>query len=165
MAHCGPLYNPMARIPGFVNMSAVCAARMCTVICSLLVVNAAVARAQSPTWRLDPKPILVLGKANGDEAEAFAAIPGATRLPNGNVLVADRGEFSLHLYSAAGNEVRKFGRKGKGPGDFAYLARLYRCGALVLADDIDGSLISVYSTDGALMRTFRFSSKVGNNSP
>ena len=121
--------------------------------------------AQSPMWSLDAKPMLVLGKSTGEESEAFAAISGATRLPNGNVLVADRGEFSMHIYSPAGKEVKKFGRSGSGPGEFKYLARLYRCGSSVLAYDIDGSLISVFALDATLTRSFRFSTKVGNGIP
>ncbi len=122
--------------------------------------------AQSSTWRLEPQPMLVLGKATGDESEAFAEIVGATRLPNGTVLVADRGQYSLHIYSPAGKEIKKFGRKGSGPGEFGYLARLYRCGGSILTYDIEnGYAISVFSLDGLLSRTFRFSQKNVNNMP
>ena len=134
------------------------------VLCALLA-GPSWSRAQSPVWSIDSKPMLVLGKAIGDESEAFAAISGTTRLPNGNVLVADRGAFSLHVYAPTGEELRKFGRKGTGPGEFGYLARLYRCGSSVMAYDIEGSRMSVFAMDGMLTRSFRFSTKIGTNIP
>jgi hypothetical protein len=136
------------------------------IMCVALFATRSRLQAQGLTWRLDPKPTLVLGKATGDESEAFATIVGATRLPNGNVLVADRGEFSMHLYSPTGKELKKFGRKGSGPGEFGYLAFLYRCGNSVMAQDIEyGNTVSVFTLDGVQTRSFRFSKKPANNIP
>lgn len=86
--------------------------RMFAVACVLLA-GPPCLPAQSPVWILDSKPTLVLGKATGDESEAFASITGATRLPNIN----------------------------------------------------NGYAILVFSVDGVLTGTFRFSTKVGNNIP
>ena len=122
--------------------------------------------AQSPVWRLEATPTLVLGKESGDESEAFAQIVGATRLPNGNIMVADRGEYSLHIFSPVGKVIKQFGRKGSGPGEFDYLARFFRCGSSVLTYDIgNGQSMSVFSVDGVRVRSFRFSTKIGNEIP
>ena len=123
------------------------------------------AHAQSVNWSVSATPTLVLGRDGSDAIQSFTDASGATRLPNGTILVGDRGEYSLHLYTSTGKEVKKFGRKGKGPGEFTYLAWLFRCGTSVLAYDTDGSRISVYALDGSLQRSFRFSTKLGGNIP
>ena len=139
------------------------AIRLTTLLATLVLAGRA--HAQTTQWTIDAKPLLTLGKAVGDESEVFASVSGATRLPNGNVLVADRGEYSMHIYSPTGQEIKKSGRKGTGPGEFTYLASLFRCGTEVLTYDIEGSRMSVFSLDGTLRRSFRWSTRIGGNIP
>ena len=121
------------------------------------------AGAQERPWSIDPKPMLTLGDANNEKAVLFGAgLEGATRLPNGNILVADRGEYSLKVFDMSGKLVKSLGRKGSGPGEFSYVADLWRCGKEIVVGDIEnGHRTTVFSTDLALKRSFRFGS-VGN---
>ena len=52
--------------------------------------------AQKRTWSIAQLPSLRIGNGVTD-AEQFAAVVGATRLPNGNILVGDRADHALLL--------------------------------------------------------------------
>jgi hypothetical protein len=112
-------------------------------------------------WVVDSAPTLMLGAGVDDTTQLFAVVVGATRLPDGGVLVVDRQEYTLHLYSADGNRVGSFGRKGSGPGEYRYPARFWRCGDSVLVNDIDGAVTSVLSLTGDFVRSFRFGGSGG----
>ncbi len=102
-------------------------------------------------------PILVIGGNEADESTTFGAIVGATRLPDRRILVGERSDYSLRVFSPYGKQLRGFGRKGSGPGEMPYLAQLYRCGNAIFADDIEtGYRISVFSLDLTFQREFRF---------
>lgn len=109
------------------------------------------------TWTVDSLPQLTLGRDAGSPDDVvFERITGATQLPDGSLLVADLGDAPLRLFDADGRFARNVARKGAGPGEMEYLARLYRCGDAIYTYDIDGYRISEYSTDAVYKRTFRF---------
>lgn len=112
-------------------------------------------------WTTDSTPSLLLGASVDDTTQLFAVVVGATRLPDGNVLVVDRGEQTLHLYAPDGARLRSFGRQGSGPGEYRYPARFWRCGDSVLINDIDGAVTSVLSLAGDFVRSFRFGGSGG----
>ncbi len=109
--------------------------------------------AQSATWRIAPTPTIRLGV--GDAADVSLAAPaGASRLPNGNIVVGDLGEYALKEFALSGKLAKRYGRKGHGPGEISYLAPLLRCGESLVANDIDG-LTSIFRPNGTFVRTFR----------
>ena len=111
-------------------------------------------------------PTLVIGGNEADESTTFDAIVGATRLPDGRLLIGDRGEFNLRVFSAAGKQLQRFGRKGSGPGEMVYLAALNRCGDTIYALDIEnGHRVSVFSIDLHYKREFRFAAPVVGGPP
>jgi len=69
------------------------------------------------SWSLSATPRVAIGVADGDERYTFSRIVGATLLRDRGVLVAD-GLPSIALYDSAGVFVRRFGRKGSGPGEY-----------------------------------------------
>lgn len=69
---------------------------------------------QIASWRVAGSPIVRLG-IGGTESDLLVAPTGATRLPNGNVVVGDLDGYAMKEYSAAGTLVRKYARKGTGP--------------------------------------------------
>jgi len=87
--------------------------------------------------------------------ELLAAPAGATRLPSGDIVVGDLGNFALREFTPKGALVQKYARKGKGPGEVEYLAPLLRCGDSLLVNDIAG-MLSMYSLSGTFARAFRF---------
>ena len=123
--------------------------------------------AQQPaSWAIDPKPVLVIGDTDVDTSAIFGTVVGATRLPNGNILVGDRGAFSLKLFAANGQHLRGIARKGSGPGEINYLRFLLRCGDSLFTMDIEnGHRVDVRTLEGTYTRTYRFKSPQGGNVP
>lgn len=100
-------------------------------------IAATTATAQDRPWSVAPEPSLILGDASNDKAVRFGAgLIGAVKLPDGRILVGDRGDFSLKVFDASGKLVKSLGRKGSGPGEISYLAELWRCGNEVVTYDI-----------------------------
>jgi hypothetical protein len=83
----------------------------------------------SAGWTVAASPVLDMGVAAGDPAYEFQTILGLTRLPNGNILVANRGTRELRFYSPSGEHIRSVGRDGEGPGEFRNFFGAYRYGS------------------------------------
>jgi len=129
---------------------------------ALLLSLASVAEAQLREIRVSASPTLVIGNNDNDDATTFAGIDGTTRLPDGRIVVGDRGPYSIRVFSAEGKLLTKLGRKGSGPGEIWYLARFYRCGDELFAYDIEnGYRRTVFSLDLAYKREFRFGGPTG----
>ena len=129
-----------------------------TLVCALLC-GPVVATAQAPArWTIDATPVVTIGASEADTNDLLTAVVGAIRLPDGRILVGDLGAYSLRLFSAAGKPLRRFGRKGAGPGEVGYLKSLLQCGDSLVTMDIEAQRVSVFSMEGAYVRSFRFGS-------
>lgn len=119
--------------------------------------------AQSPSrWTVSSTPTVRIGTGDSDTTGLLAFVTGATRLPSGSIIVADRAPFSLLEFDARGRFVRRFARKGSGPGEIDYPASLFRCGSQYLTNDIaNGPRINVYALNGTFLRAFRFRTPPG----
>jgi hypothetical protein len=132
------------------------------------VAGTASARGQKPQtpWTLEPRPAVVLGASESDTAGTLEIVVSATRLPDGSILVGDRGDFALRLFGPAGKPVQSFARKGSGPGEVRYLGSMLRCGDSVYTYDIEeGHRMSVFTVTGRYVRTFRFRSPQAAQTP
>lgn len=117
-------------------------------------------------WTVDSVPTLSIGADEGDNLEAgFERLTGATRLPDGSVLVGDLGATPLRIFGADGAFVRTVAREGKGPGEITYLARLFRCGDAIISYDIDGRRLIRWTFDGTRVREFQFTVPDGQQIP
>lgn len=113
--------------------------------------------AQTSAWRLEATPAVRIGTS--EKAELSLAAPaGATRLPNGNIVVGDLADYAIREFTPAGALVKRYARKGKGPGEVGYLAPLLRCGNTLVANDITGPL-SMFTLDGTFQRAVRLSTQ------
>ncbi|MCC6928411.1 MAG: hypothetical protein IT359_05390 [Gemmatimonadaceae bacterium] len=121
---------------------------------------------QSPArWTVAPNPTVTIGGAAADTTDLLTAAVGATRLPDGRILVGDNADFSLRLFTASGRFLRAYGRKGNGPGEIGQLGALLRCGDSLVTFDLDGDRASVFSPDGRYVRSFRFDAPGASRSP
>ena len=106
-------------------------------------------------WSVGEEPTLTIGQSLTAPAEyQFASIGGAIRLPEGGVLVADRG--AIREYGEDGTYVRTWGGRGEGPGEFNSIGGLHRWGAdSVVVWDPRLLRLTVFDTRGNLGRTTR----------
>ncbi|MHB1297362.1 MAG: NHL repeat-containing protein [Gemmatimonadaceae bacterium] len=126
--------------------------------CAAVVAAIPQAHAQQPIrWALGATPRLTLGADEDDANKQFSVVVSATRLADGSVLVGDRADHALRLFSPAGELRGSFARRGGGPGEVRYLGKMWSCADSVYTYDIEeGHRISVFTLYGRYVRTFRF---------
>ncbi len=115
--------------------------------------------AAQSTWSIAPTPLVRIGTSDAAD-EILAAPTGATRLPNGNVVVGDVGDWAVREFSPQGKLVKRYGRKGRGPGEISYLHPLLRCGDSLVANDIAESQLSIFGLSGPFTRAFRIKAAI-----
>ena len=131
--------------------------RRAFVLTLVLMSVATAAPAQPARWVVAPTPSIRLGGDETDTIATFAVVEGATRLPDGSILVGDRAaDFALKRFSAQGALLQRFARKGTGPGEIDYLARFSRCGDSIYTYDVESYRQQVFTLDGRYVRLFRF---------
>lgn len=106
-------------------------------------------RVQPPGARftLASAPTLVLGRGEA-EGEFFTAVAGASRMPDGSIVVGDRGKHAMLRFDRAGALQQRFARQGKGPGEVQYLLAMHRCGDTLDTLDINASRLTRFTLDG-----------------
>ena len=130
-----------------------------------VVVSSAQGQPAPARWAVDAQPVLTIGQNEADTNAILAVVAGATRLPDGRILVGDRGSFNLRLFAPNGKQERVFGRKGPGPGEIEHLKSMLRCGDSIVTMDIAGGRVSLFSLDGKFVRAFRFGSPQAASAP
>lgn len=111
------------------------------------------AAADVPRWRAGDAPSLAIGSVEGAEAFRFEDIASVRRGSDGSIVVADRGARQVRVFDAQGRHVRTAGRKGRGPGEFEGLSRLFLLpGDSLAAWDANQRRITVFAPGGALAR-------------
>jgi 6-bladed beta-propeller len=106
-------------------------------------------------WSVDTIPSLVIGKANTDAPYLFSGIVGTIRLSDGTIVVADRQTMELRFFSQDGTFLRAAGRRGEGPGEFARLIGLRRCGVdRIYAEDLarNTHVLDIFTPTGMFVR-------------
>jgi hypothetical protein len=127
-----------------------------------IVENPAPAWPAGTGWRLSAEPLASIGTVDGDPHYQLSGVAGAVRLSDGRIVVANRGSDELRFYDASGTYLSAVGRKGKGPGEFQWLAWLTRLsGDSVLAFDRSEQRASVFDATGHLARVARHATAQG----
>ena len=78
---------------------------------------------EGEAWRLSPEPMVDIGDASAGEDYELYLVEGAVRLPNGRIVVANRGSGELRFYDSRGRHIFNAGRRGAGPGEFEAMGR------------------------------------------
>ncbi len=83
----------------------------------------------------------------GNKKTLFGNIKSVAEDLQGNLYIPDSKAFKIYKFSPEGKLILKFGRKGKGPGDF------YRLDHIAISEKnelliTDGMFFSVYTTEG-----------------
>ncbi|MGD8321253.1 MAG: hypothetical protein PVJ02_12375 [Gemmatimonadota bacterium] len=102
-----------------------------------------------PILALSASPTLEIGVMEGDPHYTFQTITSVVPLASGNLVVSDGGATEISEYAPDGTFVRRWGRRGGGPGEFRSLSRVYLLGTdSLMALDGTTRRVSVFDTAG-----------------
>ena len=76
--------------------------------------------AQAARLTIDPAAVWRIG-GEAEGPYSFARIIGAVFMRNGNVALLESNPPEVRLYDQTGRHAKSFGRRGRGPGEFANL--------------------------------------------
>lgn len=91
-----------------------------------IVENTAPALPPERGWRVEPRPLLVIGCGKDDLTQCtrtdslydFTLVMGVARLSDGRIAVAVQGSDQLRFFDSTGKFLASVGRDGDGPGEF-----------------------------------------------
>jgi hypothetical protein len=108
--------------------------------------------------------MLEIGVVEGDTNYQLHAVASTIRLSDGRIVAANAGTAELRMYGADGTFIRSIGRRGGGPGEFRFIARVYPHGTdSLLVFDIAGNRVSVFDTAGTFARSAAADSLSGDS--
>lgn len=128
--------------------------------CCLLLLRAAAAPAQQasePRYHL--ATLLTIGD-DAEEAYTFHRISDIAVSADGGIYVLDGGDHAVKAYDAAGRFLRRFGKRGSGPGEFTQPVDL-RVDSLVTVFDAGQHRLAAFSLAGEHRRTRRLAAPEG----
>jgi hypothetical protein len=129
-----------------------------------IVTNSAPLWKAGEAWTVESTSVLVIHGNRPDSTPQLEQVVGAFRRSDGVMVVGDRGTSSIKYFDETGRLVRTVGRKGKGPGEFEYLAWVKACGAdSVFAYDITNRYVTVFSGEGQDSRRFTMQTPEGGS--
>ncbi len=111
------------------------------------------ARADSATWRIDPEPLLDLARSGTGDAHEFYRVRNVTRLPDGGIVVVNRGSAEIRKFSADGSFVGAVGGYGEGPGEFSNVQQAEVVGDSLLVRDV--RRVALFGPDLRHVRTLQ----------
>jgi hypothetical protein len=101
-------------------------------------------------WELDSSPEIDVGPA-----DLLSRVGSMYRLEDGRIIVAHTSVPEIVLYSREGSLLRRFGKRGRGPGEFTDISRMLRAphGDSILVHDLNQNRITVFDSEGNFIRT------------
>ena len=107
-----------------------------------------------PQWSVSDEPEVVIGARDGPPQYLFQSIVGVRLLPDGRIVVADRGFSSIRVFDSLGTHQSEMGGPGQGPGEFGWLNHLSIISPdTILVYDSDLFRVTRFRPDGALIET------------
>ena len=92
----------------------------------------------------------------GMTAELLHGVTGAVLVDDGSLAIADAGNHRIVLVSEEGSLIRVLGRRGDGPGEFKFLARIFHGGGDTLVTyDSDRGSAAIWALDSDETFDFR----------
>lgn len=113
-------------------------------------------------WRIDPEPLLQIGRMDGPPEYVLHRVRAAVPLDDGRIVVSNAGTNELRFYGPDGRFLLSAGRSGGGPGEFRALQQVWRLpGDSLLAYDLAPPRLSVFSPSGEFVRSVQVQSPDG----
>lgn len=116
---------------------------------------------QAPVGNVEE--VLSLGALDGPLELTFSRVVGVEVASTGEILIADRAENSIRVFSPSGDFVGVFGREGSGPAEFRSLAATAMLGDTLYVLDWRLQKIALFTLDGLLVRTRRIDYSPGQH--
>ena len=124
-----------------------------------IIENARPADGSRLAWQIGPEPAASIGVLEGEEPYMLHWVAGATRLPDGRIVVADFSSGELRVFDASGSHMATWGGEGEGPGEFRSLTHVAPWPDDSIAAWYTGGLgIAVFDSDGKFGRSFALGS-------
>lgn len=106
-----------------------------------------------PRWSIEG-PTVRIGNASGNLNYEFNQAAWPWRLSDGRIVVANDA-VELRFYDADGRHLATVGRRGQGPGEYQFLAQIWRAPLDSLrVTDARASRVDMRGPDGRLTRSF-----------
>lgn len=113
-------------------------------------------------WTVASEPSLSIGTLDGPPESQLFRVRGATRLPDGSVVINNAGTVDVRVYGPGGRHVRSLGGQGRGPGEFGWIdwVQFFPPDTLLVKD---GSVnrATWFTLDGTHVATRSLTSPVG----
>lgn len=107
-------------------------------------------------WKLGGQPTLQIGGGVADTSILTGPVAGAFRLPDGRIVVADRGAHALRWFASDGSVLHTSGRDGEGPGEFRWMSQLLQVGDSIAVFDPQLHRLSIFDGNGNFGRLISF---------
>lgn len=125
------------------------------VLLLVLLVGTAAAAGAQVTWEVSERPTLAIGTLNGPPFSVFHDIRGVVTADDTLVVVADGESRELRVFTASGDFVTAFGRRGDGPREFRTIDWVDRCGdAAIVVYDLHRRRVTRWDAHGTLLDGF-----------
>jgi len=107
-----------------------------------------------PAWAVDSVPVTDIAGTMSNGDAAFLSVVSAAYLSNGEIVVADPYDAEIRYFDSAGQQVRAYGRAGKGPGELGRLTWIGRCGGDTVFAWDDQAHLTALDPTGRMVRQF-----------
>ena len=112
-------------------------------------------------WRIGPEPSVTIGGLEADGPYMLYRAFGASKLPDGRIVVADNDSGELRVFDAEGNHFATWAGKGEGPGEIAQYGHLvtaepWQGDSIMAWYTAQAGVVSIYDADGNFGRSLRF---------
>ena len=110
-------------------------------------------------WTVGSEPAVSIGALEGADPYLLDGVRDLLTLPDGRIVVANRGSHELRVFDAAGSHLATWGGEGEGPGEFNSLVQVERWpGDSVVAWYSQDRRLSVFDAEGNFGRTLKLES-------
>jgi hypothetical protein len=110
----------------------------------------------SNTW-VAATPHLRIGTVAGDPRYELTTIAGVVRNERGDLIVADRGSYSLKIFDSSGVFVKEVSRRGEAPDELTQdILAMHRCGAETIVLSEWNARAGWWSLDGQFLGRARY---------
>ena len=106
----------------------------------------------SSRWSVDPEPLVDLTLSGSGPPHEFFRARGMKQRPDGSLVIAGGSSRQVRVFSATGEFLGSFGRRGDGPGEFRNLQAIENADDTLLA--LGNGRVTVAAPGLAVVRTF-----------